>query len=213
MFRRCLFTLIELLVVIAIIAILASMLLPALGRAREKALKTSCANKLKNIAAFYIFYTEDYDDTFPGGSSGVGLLASDGYMSQYKPGVYNSQFYRQFWCDQEQPGDSRGVGTFNYAVMHWLRYDRTAGSPYPAIYRKVSVVTQASKRLVLCEVEPSYGTPTDYNGGKIRYRHDHNTTSNYLWLDWHVDSRSRQDWGGYFQTDVKIYQRAWYYLY
>jgi len=206
------FTLIELLVVIAIIGILASMLLPALGRAREKALKTSCMTKLKNIGAFYIMYTEDYEDTFPGGSSGVGLLATAGYMSQYKPGVYNSSFYRQFWCDQEPPSDPKGVGTFNYATMHYLRYDRAAGSPFPAIYRKVSAVSQASKRLVLCEVAPSYGTPTDYNGSKISYRHDRNTTSNYLWLDWHVDFKARQDWAGYFATDVKIYQRAWYYL-
>ena len=212
MLRRYFFTLIELLVVIAIIAILASMLLPALGRAREKAIKTGCMNKLKNIGAFYILYTEDYEDTFPGGNSGIGLLATAGYMSQYKPGVFNSAYYRQFWCEQE-PTSASGIGTFNYAVMHWLRYDRAAGSPYPAIYRKISVVSQASKRLVVCEVAPSFGSPTDYNGASIRYRHDRNTSSNYLWLDWHVESRRRQDWTGYFSVDPKIYMRAWYYLY
>jgi prepilin-type N-terminal cleavage/methylation domain-containing protein/prepilin-type processing-associated H-X9-DG protein len=64
------FTLIELLVVIAIIAVLMAILMPALNRAREQGMRSTCLSNLKQLTLAWIMYADEHDDHLVNGDTG-----------------------------------------------------------------------------------------------------------------------------------------------
>lgn len=90
------FTLIELLVVIAIIALLAAILFPVFGRARENARRSSCQSNMRQMGLALHQYIQDFDEYLPRGRTYVGPGTTDWVPWQFalQPYVANIQIFR-----------------------------------------------------------------------------------------------------------------------
>lgn len=135
------FTLIELLIVIAIIAILAAILFPVFGRARENARRSSCQSNLKQLGLAFMQYDQDFDSWLPGSQVYTCDTCSTyvSWPSVIQPYVKSEQI---FVCPSTSPGvttrptqispatDYYGVSTDDGSSNGYSKFSPDAGLSY-----------------------------------------------------------------------------------
>ncbi len=207
---RKFFTLIELLVVIAIITLLAAMLLPALSKAKDRAVTIQCAANMKQIGTALKQYQGDHNGFYPNGTTANGK--DDNCWSYI---LYNNDYLRNskvFLCPTDATERAAGYkfegprsycGTSRFLDWGYNGAFRYVLEPYTGEYFKASAVRYPSKTITNLELmNNQYGDIHTSNGnlchmsssnfaGKLavlNFTHFSNSAMNFLFLDSHVET-------------------------
>jgi len=177
------FTLIELLVVIAIISILAAMLLPTLGRAKQRAWATACLSNVKQIGVATRMYADDNSDALPRSAH-----QGASWVATLQPYCGGTNLWR---CQRD--GKAR---LYSYALNDYLLPPSIAGE---RDYSKITQVPSPVETLWLTECDEGYvssdhfhfslSNDGDYSPEKFAPQvaeQRHVSGANYLYVDGHA---------------------------
>jgi prepilin-type N-terminal cleavage/methylation domain-containing protein/prepilin-type processing-associated H-X9-DG protein len=194
--RKGAFTLIELLVVIAIISILASMLLPALGKAKEKGVTIYCVNNLREVGLAMQMYGDDSNDRLPTSTADITTTTQGAFTNwpawtvALQPYYQNTNILRcpALSGQYKQSGWSYFMGSVAFSVL------ASDPSKYnPASVNMRSITTASFYPLSGDCNYPAAPINADLNNNQVDTLFGmpspiHNNRVNILFADWHVKS-------------------------
>ena len=213
------FTLLELLVVVAIIGLLSAILFPVFSRVRENARRTTCESNLKQIGLAMVQYTQDFDETLPGGDPSSTFLCKEepngisvNCLQLLNPYIKNTQVWacpsnsyssmEMDWGNTFYSNpDPRASYSGNYQI-----FARRFGAPHP-----ISFILQPSEKLLITDTVTfangsgvngasdsclGYDNWNSTNGFPVNGFAGHMGTMNVLFCDGHVKAERPQQTAG-----------------
>lgn len=188
------FTLIELMVVVSIIAILASMLLPALNGAKAKAKSIACMGNLRTFAVVFRNYLDESDgrymhENMPAGHWWGYVLTSNGYCSNLK----------QFICPGGQSVTAYAYSQSGVVVTRPLSYG------YGGVANGNERVFKVPHSTVCVLLDCDHFYPPYLTSWETYRTYRHNNGTNLLFADAHVD------WRPTLQISTDMGGDPWYY--